>query len=74
MTGSFLVPIVTPIVAVIALGCWLGMIYWAAAHPRWKTHAAGTELTAAGFLPATPEQGEHEGGEPAPPPLYREAA
>jgi hypothetical protein len=29
MTGSFLVSIITPIVAVIALACWLGMVLWA---------------------------------------------
>jgi len=76
MTGSFWVPIVTPIVALATLGFWLGMVYWAAAHPRWKTHTAaqGPELTAAGFLPGPAEPGEHEGGELEPSPLHREAA
>jgi len=43
MTGSFLVPIITPIVAAIALACWLGMVYWAEGHPSWKTHHAAHE-------------------------------
>jgi hypothetical protein len=57
MTGSFLVPIITPIVAVIALACWLGMIFWAEGHPGWKAHQAahesqfpGESLTLAGDL------------------------
>ena len=29
MTGSFLVPIIVPIVAVITLAAWLGMVFWA---------------------------------------------
>jgi hypothetical protein len=74
MTGSFLVLIVTPIVAIIALGLWIGMVYWADAHPRWKTHAAGPELTAAGFRPVPAEPAEHEGGELERPPVHREAA
>ena len=43
MTGSILVPIITPIVAIIALGCWLGMVFWAGSHPEWKTHRARQE-------------------------------
>jgi hypothetical protein len=43
MTGSVLVAIITPIVAVIALACWLGMIFWADGHPGWKTHRAAQE-------------------------------
>jgi hypothetical protein len=76
MTGSFWVAIVTPIVALTALGCWLGMVYWAAAHPEWKTHPAaqGPELTAAGFLPGPAEAGEQESSEAARPPLHRAAA
>lgn len=29
MTGSFLVPIIVPIVAIITLAAWLGMVFWA---------------------------------------------
>jgi hypothetical protein len=43
MTGSFLVPIITPIVAILFLGCWLGMVFWAEGHPQWKTHHAARE-------------------------------
>ncbi len=72
MTGSFLVPIITPIVAVIALACWLGMILWAEGHPGWKAHRAahesqfsGESLTLAGDL---------GGGELAPPQQETKAA
>lgn len=57
MTGSFLVPIITPIVAIIALACWMGMVFWADAHPRWQVHSAapgsqfpGESATLAGDL------------------------
>lgn len=33
MTGSWLVPVVVPIVAVIALAVWLTMVYYADSHP-----------------------------------------
>lgn len=36
ITGSFLVPIIVPIVAVITLAAWLGIVFWADAHPRWR--------------------------------------
>ena len=76
MTGSFWVSIVTPIVALIALGCWLVMVYWAAAHPEWKTHTAaqGLELAATAFAPGPSAPGEPEGSELAPSPPHREAA
>jgi hypothetical protein len=74
MTGSLLVTIVTPIAALIALACWLAMVYWASAHPGWKSHAAGGELTAGGFRPATVEPGEDDGGELAASAADREAA
>jgi hypothetical protein len=62
-----MVPIITPIVAVIALACWLGMIFWAEGHPGWKAHHPAHEsqfpsegLTLAGDLhsdePAPPRQ------------------
>jgi hypothetical protein len=38
MTGSFLVPIVVPIVAFVTLVAWLRIVYWADAHPGWKAH------------------------------------
>jgi hypothetical protein len=68
MTGSLLVVIITPIAALSAMGCWLGMIFRADAHPEWKTRTAleGPELTAAGFIPAQAEPGELAGRQPAP--------
>lgn len=39
MTGSFLVPIIVPIVAIITLAAWLGMVYWADANPGWKARS-----------------------------------
>jgi hypothetical protein len=75
MTGSFWVSIVTPIVALAALGCWLAMVYWAAAHPEWKTHSAhGPELTATGLRLGPAEPGEHEGDALAPALPRRDAA
>ena len=72
MTGSFLVSIITPIVAVIALACWLGMVLWADGHPGWKAHHAahesqfpGESLTLAGDL---------RGDELAPPQQQTKAA
>ncbi len=68
MTGSIAVAIVTPLVALPALGIWLILIFRADAHPTWKTRIApeGPELTAAGIIPARPEPGELEGSEPVP--------
>ena len=64
MTGSFLVPIITPIVAIIALACWLGMVFWAGSHPEWKTHRAPQESQYPGEM-ITPA-GDHHAGESAP--------
>ncbi len=75
MTGSLLVLIITPIVALSLLACWLGMVFWADAHPDWKTRAVqGPELTAAGFVPTATEPGKRESGELAPPPSGQQAA
>jgi len=38
MTGSSLVPVIVPIVAVLAMAVWLGLVFYAAAHPGWKRH------------------------------------
>jgi hypothetical protein len=60
MTGSFLVSVVTPVVAILALACWLGMVFWAEGHPQWKTRRAaretqfpGESVTLAGDLGAS---------------------
>ena len=38
MTGSSLVPVIVPMVAVLAMAAWLGLVFYAAAHPRWKRY------------------------------------
>jgi hypothetical protein len=72
MTGSFLVPIITPIVAVIALACWLGMIFWAEGHPGWKAHRAAQDSQSPGENPTL--AGETHGGGLAPPQQETKAA
>lgn len=76
MTGSFLVPIIVPIAAFIALAAWLGMVFWADAHPGWKAHAAAPspEVTAAVVPPAAAEGGGRHGSEQAPSASPRKAA
>jgi hypothetical protein len=56
MTGSSLVPVIVPIVAVLAMAVWLGLVFYAAAHPRWKRYDVLPGSNAA--APGTP-------GEPA---------
>lgn len=65
MIGSYLVPIVVPIVAFVAMAVWLGIVFWADAHPQWKSHAvvSGPKLTAAGNPPAAAEPGARQGSE-----------
>ncbi len=43
MTGSNLVLIVVPIVMVLALGTWLGLVMYAGAHPEWKAQRLARE-------------------------------
>jgi hypothetical protein len=76
MTGSSLVAIIVPIVALIALAAWLGMVFWADAHPGWKAHAAapGLEATAAVVPPAAVKSDADHGSEVAPPVPGRKAA
>ena len=50
MTGSFWAPIIIPIVAVPALAAWLALVWYAAAHPRWKAHRAASAAGAAGAM------------------------
>jgi len=72
MAGSVLVAIVTPIAAVIALGFWLGMIFWAEGHPGWKTHHTAQESQFPGESPTL--AGDLHAGEPAPPQQEPKAA
>ena len=48
MTGSSLVPFIIPVVAALALAAWLAMVFYAEAHPRWKTHSAAQAPRVAG--------------------------
>ncbi len=76
MTGSFLVPIVVPIVAVVVLAVWISLVFWADAHPGWKAHGAapGSEVTGTrAALPAA-EPGAEHGKELAPSLEERKAA
>lgn len=36
MTGSNAAAIVTPIVAMISLAFWLGLVFYAGSHPFWR--------------------------------------
>jgi len=58
MTGSFWAPIIIPIVAVLALAAWLALVWYAAAHPRWKAHRAASApgVTGAMFRMDTSKQ------------------
>lgn len=37
MTGSAYLPIVLPIVAFVAMACWLGMVFYADSHPGYRS-------------------------------------
>jgi len=52
MTGSTLAVIIIPIVALIALGSWLGLVYYADAHPQHQ-HAGARQADLAPGLPAS---------------------
>jgi hypothetical protein len=65
MTGSSLLPIILPIVAIVALAAWLGMVFWADAHPGRK--APGADALGADVRPATAGSGAAPGGELPPP-------
>jgi len=77
MTGSSLVPIVVPIVAILALTAWLSMVYYAAAHPGWKSRPASSQQPpAAGAkasIGAAPQGAEEPSTRAATPPPSRAA-
>ena len=61
MTGSSLVPVIVPIVAVLAMAVWLGLVFYASAHPRWKRYnvlaeSAPGAVSAGPGAPALPAQ------------------
>jgi hypothetical protein len=63
VSGSSMIPIITPIVALLAMAVWLGMIFYADGHPGQR----GTKSTTVpGNAPATPV--DHA----PPPPLEHE--
>ena len=72
MTGSVLVAVVTPVVAFIAMACWLGMVFWAESHPGWKTHHVAQESQFPGESITLVR--DLRGDEPAPPQHERKAA
>jgi hypothetical protein len=76
MVGSYLIPIIVPIVAFAAMAAWLGMVFWADAHPQWKAHAAATgpKITAAGTPSAAAGPGARQGSEITAPAGDRKAA
>lgn len=65
MTGSSLLPIILPIVAIVALAAWLAMVFWADAHAGRK--APGAHVIGADVPPATAGPGAAPGGELPPP-------
>jgi hypothetical protein len=57
MTGSTLGVIFIPIVALLSLGCWLGLVYYAAAHPANRPRrGAPPQQSGAAYYRATPGQ------------------
>jgi hypothetical protein len=57
MTGSTLGVIFIPIVALLSLACWLGMVYYAAAHPGNRARrGAPPQQSGAAYYRATADQ------------------
>jgi hypothetical protein len=56
MTGSSLAPVIIPIVTVLAMAVWLGLVFYAAAHPRWKRYDVlpGSTTSGASGTPGVP--------------------
>ncbi len=73
MTGSALVPVIVPIVAVIALGIWLTLVYWADAHPGYKRHGT-TSVSPARADEDAAAASDHGDGERVSSPPVRRAA
>lgn len=44
MQGSAWLYIIVPTVLPAALFVWLGLVFWAGAHPQWKAHQVTPEL------------------------------
>jgi len=52
MTGSSLVPIIVPLVAIPALAVWLGMCFYAGRHPFWRGQPGSQPMLASPGRPA----------------------
>ncbi len=74
MTGSALVPIIVPIVAVLALAGWLTLVFWADAHPVSGRHVAEVSPPAAAGTEAATPAGHEAGEEEVPARSLRRAA
>jgi len=74
MTGSALVPIIVPIVAALAMGAWLTLVYWADAHPGYARHVAEVSPPAAPGTEAAAPAGHEAGEEEVPARPVRRAA
>ena len=72
MQGLTLLFIVVPIVLPAAMFGWLGLVFWAAAHPEWKSHRAAASPAAPG--PAVTARAASELPAPAPVARQRHAA
>ena len=72
MHGSTLLFIVVPIVLPAAMFGWLALVFWAAAHPEWKSHRAAASPEAQGN--AVTDRAARELPVPAPAARPRHAA
>lgn len=68
MTGSSLAPIIIPIMVIFGGALWLGLVFWADAHPGWqaRTRAAGQTASGAGPEPKAAIPAGQGGGQAAP--------
>jgi len=58
MTGSTQAQFIIPIVAVVVLFSWLGLVFWADSHPYWKgQRPPGQQVTGQDVAPGTAEPG-----------------
>jgi hypothetical protein len=61
MTGSPLVPIVVPIVALICLGAWIALVFYANSHPGWRHRGSGA---GSGQAPRTAQPDGQDAAQP----------
>jgi hypothetical protein len=63
MTGSSLAPYIIPIVAMICLAFFLGIVYYADSHPEWKRSGQEPGYTTAGQASSPPVASSQGSGE-----------